>query len=184
MPRRQAHIQIPVHGVVVRVRVRAGGFLHRASPVSLLSRVPDRLRDWLDDWRVWVAVAYFGLAALVVSLYFVNSRTSRTLAIQAATAAQVRVEKTAQVNADYRACIVSIPQLKRVNQFVHGVQELHLTLLENSVANHKATPPGSALYRQQVVNIARLRRTVHSVSGVSFPVPTLKDCETQRRQRR
>ncbi len=182
MHRRHAHIQIPVHGVVVRVRGRVDGVLDRASPVSLLSRVPDRVRDWLDDWKVWVSVSYIGLAALVVGLYFVNSRTSETLAKQAAAAAGVAAEKQAGIQADYRACLVSIPQLTQVNRFVRGVQDLHVALLQNATASHRATPPGSALYRQQIVNIARLRRNVTAVLGVSFPVPTRASCEKRRKQ--
>ncbi len=180
MPRRQAHIQIPVHGVVVRVRVRARGVLGRASPVSLLSRVPDRVRDWLDDWKVWVAVAYFALAAMVVALYFINARTTRTLSNQAAAAAQVAAEKQAVTQSDYRACIASIPQLAQVNQFVHGVQLLHRSLLANSKATHAVTEPGTPLYRQQIVNIARLRVSVAAVNGILFPAPTAAECRTVR----
>ncbi len=150
--------------------------------MTLLSRVPAPIRRFLDHDTTWRFVFGFAIIATVVGLYFVNGRTSRTLAAQAATAAAAKAERKAGIQADYRACIVSIPQLTKVNGFVHGVQVLHRTLLENAVANHAATPPGSALYRQQVINIARLRKTVTAVSGVAFPVPTRRSCEKRRKQ--
>jgi hypothetical protein len=147
-----------------------------------LSLVPDRVREMLDNDRMWRTVFAVAIVSMIVAMYFVNGRTSETLANQAATAAASTAERQAGIQADYRACLVSIPQLTEVNRFVHGVQDLHRTLLKNSIANHAATPPGSVLYRQQIVNIKRLRKTVVAVSGVAFPVPTRASCEKRRRQ--
>ncbi len=173
---------LPMHDLVVRVRRRDGRVLLLAPVMTLLSRVPAPVRRFLDHDTTWRVVFATAIIATVGGLYFVNGRTSRTLASQAAVAAAATAERQAGIQADYRACLVSIPQLTKVNRFVHGVQALHLTLLTNALATHAATAPGSALYRQQIVNIARLRRTVTAVSGVAFPVPTKASCEKRRRQ--
>lgn len=39
-------------------------------------RFEPRVRDVLDSWRFWVGVAYFGLAACVVGLFFLYWRGS------------------------------------------------------------------------------------------------------------
>ncbi len=171
---------LPLHRLVVRVHRRNARIPHEPPIVRFLVRIPDGVRKRLDDWRFWVIIYGVALGALVVGMYFINTRTSKTLANQAAAAAQVAAEKQATVLTDYRACVASIPQLTHVNEFVHGVQDLHETLLENSLANHVATPPGTAVYRQQIKNIAKLRLNVEAVSGVEFPVPTVKQCRAQR----
>jgi hypothetical protein len=147
----------------------------------ILSYVPTDVRRFLDNWKLWVGVAYFGLVAMIVSLYFVNARTTRAVALQAAAAARTNTEHRLNAQSDYHACVVSIPALRKINRFVNGVQVLHQALLLNAVKAHEATPPGSALYRQQVANIARLSRSVDAVSGVAFPGPTVAECRARRK---
>lgn len=43
-----------------------------------------RIRRRLDDWRFWVGVAYFGLAAVVMGLYLLFGRQSAEAAKRAA----------------------------------------------------------------------------------------------------
>jgi hypothetical protein len=43
------------------------------------------VRHFLDNWKVWMGVAYFGLAALVVWLFFLNQTVAKETAARAAT---------------------------------------------------------------------------------------------------
>lgn len=139
-------------------------------------------RAFLSSLTFWVTCAYFLLLWLTVGLYVVNGKTSKAIAKQEAATASAIVRQQSAADAAYKACLVSIPALNRVNRFVDGVKDLHVALLENAVANHKATPPGTDVYRQQVVNIARLARTVDAVNGVRFPVPTKAECADRKKR--
>lgn len=44
------------------------------------------IRERLDNWKFWVGVAYFGLALLVVWLFFLNQDIAREQAARTATA--------------------------------------------------------------------------------------------------
>lgn len=147
----------------------------------VLALVPPRVRRFVDNFWFWVGFFNVAIAALVVGLYFVNARTSRTLARQAAEASRLASEKQASADASYKVCIASIPQIARINVFLDGVQDLGTTLRDNSIASHAATPASTDLYRQQVKNIRKLRRAVRAVSGVKFPAPTPQICLDRKR---
>lgn len=131
----------------------------------------------LDNWKVWVGVAYFGLAATVVWLFFLNQSNSRTQSRQDKDEAIRVAELEASTNAQRSQCLSSIPTLKKINGFVAGVYELHSTLEQNSKATLDATPKTDPAWRVRHDNWVRIRRTVAKVAGVHFPVPTKAECK-------
>ena len=98
------------------------------------------VRGRLDNWRLWVGVAYFGLAAVVVALFFVNQRTQRAIADQQRAAGVHTAEIVANATSQYHLCLASIPELREINAFVAGVKVVHDTLLANSEALLAKTP--------------------------------------------
>lgn len=136
----------------------------------------ERLRPSLDSWHFWVAVAYFGLVVMTVVVWANYSRVSK----EERRTAIVAAERGADIAAQYQQCIKSIPLLRKFNRFVAGVQLEHATLLRNAVATHRATPPGSDVYRAQVGNIIRLREANDAVTGLALPVVTVHQCQLAR----
>lgn len=155
---------------------------HRGPDVRILDRVPRRVRCALDDIRLWVFLACAGVIFSIVALYFVNGRTARAVALQTSARVLAQTEAKARAAADYTACVVSIPNLHRINRFVNGVQAFHEASLENARALHRVTPRGSFLWVQQKKNITRIGPTVTDVSGIRFPVPTVTACVNVYRQ--
>ncbi len=139
-----------------------------------------RIRASLDSWPFWVGIAYFGLAAVTVALWVNYTRVSTD---QRHTAIVV-AERGADIQAQYQVCLKSVPVIGKFDRFVHGVQTVNETLLRNSIASHTATPRGTALYRAQVRNIARLRGALRETSGLSIPIATKKECLRARNGRR
>lgn len=137
-------------------------------------------RAVLDSWQFWMGVAYFGLVLVVVALYFQNGRidNAQRRADRAETLHLASV--TAEASSAYTQCVLSIPTLQKVDTFVRGVQELHQTLLTNARLAHQATPPGTAAYRVQASNLIRLRHSADAVKGLTFHVPTVKECRHRR----
>ena len=133
----------------------------------------------LDNWRFWVGIAYFGLAVVVVWLFFLNQSTSKTQARQARDEAVRVAEIDSAQTAQRQQCLASIPTLRRINGFVAGVSDLHMALEENAKAVLDATPKTDRQHRVRLDNWLRIKRTVNEVSGVHFPVPTLKQCHAR-----
>lgn len=131
----------------------------------------------LDNWKVWVGIAYFGLVITVVWLYYLNQRQSDTQAKQARDEAVriAEVESTTQAQRDQ--CRASIPTLARINGFVDGVYDLHAVLEKNARLIAAATPKADPAYTIRQENWKRIRATVTKVAGVHFPVPTRAECE-------
>jgi hypothetical protein len=133
----------------------------------------------LDSWQFWVGVAYFGLALVVIALWVNYDRVS---ADQKRTAI-ITAERIADTQSQYVECVKSIPLLKRVNTFFDGEHLLGQTLIKNSIANHQATPPGTPLYRAQIANLERLRKSLSETTNVHISVPTKKQCNLLRLKR-
>lgn len=137
-----------------------------------------RLSEWrlirfLDNWKTWVLIAYLGLASFGIWLYQTRSATSDVIA-------QRKADARANALTQYTSCLRSIPILRESQRFVRGVQEVHNVLVENAVATHRATPPGTAVYRAQVRNLRRLRIAALDVQGLSFHPPTIAKCKALR----
>lgn len=139
-----------------------------------------KLRRYLDDWRFWMGIAYFGLVLVTVALWInydrVSADTARTIKVEAARHADI----VANADAQYTQCVESIPTLRHVNDFIVGVAGLEQALLKNNIAAHQATPPTTPLYAAQILNIARLRVAIRSAKQVAFTVPTKATCVALR----
>lgn len=150
--------------------------------MRLLARVPERWRDILDSWQFWIGVAFFVLALVVVWLFVLNQRTTRTEAAAAAERAVLAERQRAAANSNYAACIVSIPQLTRISRHLGGVNDLADVLLTNSREIARATPKNEPAYRTRIANLARLETAAAKIAAIkALPVPTVKQCKERRR---
>jgi len=138
------------------------------------------VRHKLDNWKLWMGIAYFGLVAVVVVLTLDWSRTNAEVARTTRIVAARHAEVVANADAQYQQCVKSIPLFTRVNNFIRGVERIERALLQNSEASHLATPPGSALYDAQVTNIIRLREAIRAARQVAFHVPSMQQCRELR----
>ena len=117
-------------------------------------------------WRgVKLVIEVAFVAAILVALVVINGNANRSEAI---------------IQAQYNSCVMAIPFLKKFNVAMEGAETVADVLLTNAEAMHAITEPGTPVYRQQEINIARLRRAIDSGSGVRIPVPTRKVCEQRR----
>lgn len=124
-----------------------------------------RTRHILNGDRIWILIAYFWLAAVVVALYFHQTEISKQEAA-----------RQAETQAKIAQCIQSIPSLRKIDRFVHGVREFHVIVALNSKAIVDSTPKTDPQYTVRVANYRRIRNTVADVSGVKFTVPTVAQC--------
>lgn len=126
-------------------------------------------RRFLSRPTPWVVIAYVvlfvvGILGVVVYTRQINDRAAR------ATRLQTR----------YEQCIASRPLARKVNRFIRGVETVGGVIFLNSVQMHAVTPPGSAAYRQQEINLDRLRRALHDQHAVkALPVPTHASCRSE-----
>jgi hypothetical protein len=144
-----------------------------------VTRFERPLRETLMAWWFWVGVAYFGLACVVVALYFVNGRTSRAAAHVARDEAVHQSEIAAGRQAALTQCLASIPELTKINGFVESVQAIRDALQENSEALLTTTPRGSLLYQVRKASLRRIRATAKQIEAVHFTVPTIAQCRAR-----
>lgn len=128
----------------------------------------------IDNWKFWIGIAYIGLAATVIWLFFLNQRSSQTQARQARDEAVHQAESESALAAQRSSCLDSIPTLQRINVFVDGVHDLHAVLEQNSKALLDAAPADQRKVR--LANWLRIKATVKKVAGIHFPVPTRAEC--------
>ncbi len=132
-----------------------------------------RVTETAGGLGFWVAVAYFGLALVVVWLYVVNSRTLRDQAIRIAEAKAARV-------ASVQRCLESRGPLTRVSYHVRGVNDLAAVLVKNSARILEETPRTDPQYEVVRANLLRLIRARAQIGAVkSFPVPTVGQCRSR-----
>jgi len=144
-----------------------------------VTRFEKPVREVLCSWWFWVAVAYFGLACVVVALYFINGRTSHDAARVARDEAIHQSEIVSARQAAYTQCLASIPELEKINGFVGSVRAIRDALEQNSTALLDSTPPGAPLYTVRVHSLARLRMTAKRIEAVHFQVPTIAECNAR-----
>lgn len=117
---------------------------------KVLSRIP-RVRVFLDHWQLWVLVAYFGLAAVTVTLVVLFGRLSKEEAERAAIS---RANDAARVSQCY-ASAKSYPDVK-------GFIDAHQAIVDNSIIATSAallvTPRSSPFYQIRKQSLIRLRR--------------------------
>lgn len=131
-----------------------------------MPRRHERLRLYLSDWRPWTTVAYLGLVGVVVALYFHQTEIGK----QEATREAERQARVAQ-------CVGAIPQLRKTQRFLEGVREFHRVAAMNSKATLDATPKTDPQYQVRLQNYRRIAATVADVSGLSFHIPTVGECQ-------
>lgn len=126
-----------------------------------------RVAELMARDRTYIVLAYFGLVGVVVALYFHQTEISKQQA-----------ERQAAANARVAQCIQSIPNARKINRFIRGVQEFHRVAAMNSRATVQSTPTSDPQYKTRLANYMRIRATVADVSGVHFHVPTVAECRT------
>lgn len=149
--------------------------------MTVVRRFARQLRPTLDSFDFWVAVAYFGLVALMVGLFFVNQNTQHALSRQAKDEATHAAEIGANAQSQYHLCVSSIPTLRKINAFIDGQRVTAAALVTNSKANLAATQKNDPLYELRVRNLHRLQRAERAAAVVKFPIPTAAQCAALRR---
>ncbi len=143
----------------------------------ILDRVPDGVRNRLDSWEWWVGVAYFALAGVIVALFFLNARTTRSVAHTA----KLEAIREAETQTTYQTCLASIPEFHRLSRHVAGVNHLAETLVKNSEAAIRAAPPGDPLMASRKANLKRLKTATAEIAAVTaFPAQTVAECAARR----
>lgn len=145
-----------------------------------LSRVPARWRDRFDSWPFWVGIAYFGLAMVIVGLFYLNNNNQRASTRQAKDEAiRIAVVKAQAIAATGR-CKASVPLLKEVNAHVAGVREYVDAQIRNSEAALNATLPSDPLYTVRVEALARSKLAQKKIDSLdALPIPTTAQCDAQ-----
>lgn len=139
------------------------------------------VRRRLDKPDVWTVIAYFGLAAVVVGLFFVNQQTQKTVSHQARDEAIRVAQIKGSAAANYTACIKSIPELRKISTHLAGVNQLADVLVTNGEAVLEATPRSDPQYPIRHANLVRLLRSREKIGAVrALPVPTRTDCLLRR----
>lgn len=139
--------------------------MRRVMPMETLQRV----RVYLTRPAVWVVVGYIGLFVVFILGGVVYTREAND-----------RAARSARIQVRYEQCLASVPFTQKINRFILGVKTVGGVLLLNSVQMHAVTPPGSAAYRQQEVNLKRLRHALNDQRAITaFPVPTPASCRTE-----
>lgn len=149
--------------------------------MGFLERVPIRWRERLDDWRVWMAIAYFGLVFVIVALYVLNAKAAHVEAKAAAEQAAITLRQRTEAETTYRACVASITELSRISQHLGGVNDLAAAVLENTGRALNATPRTDPLYPVRAGNFERLENAVADIAAIDrLHVPTIRECAGRR----
>lgn len=91
-----------------------------------------------------------------------------------------KAARKAEIGSRYTQCVQSIPVLTRLNRFFAAQQFLSMIQLQNAIDMHKIATPGTAVYRQQAINLTRLRAAVKDASGIRLPKMTVAICGARR----
>lgn len=142
---------------------------------------PARVRELFSHFAPWMIVAYIGLAAMTLAGWNLSARIAQdeaqTARIQAVREAETRAAKDAAI----ARCLSSRPQLRRVSEFVGGVNDGFTILVLNSAAVLNQTPRSDPQYQIRKANLHRLIRAREKVLAIkAFPVPTVAQCKAQR----
>lgn len=138
-----------------------------------MAKVERNVREFLSDWHVWVGIAYFGLAAVVVALYVLFGRTAHEEAIRAAASRSAASTQVGQ-------CFTSVKNAPVAAGFI----DAHEALINNSLLANQAalsvSPPDDPLRSVRVASIARLKRADANVKDlrrlIRESTPTEKKC--------
>ncbi len=137
-----------------------------------------RARNAFETAAPWISV--LGIILVVIWLHSVDRKAASAKA-HAATGEAIRIaEKHAASHTRVEQCLASIPTLRKVNRFVHGVQTLHLVLARNARQTLLSTTRSDPLYRARLESYQRIRATVPAVSVIHFTIPTRRQCLARR----
>ena len=132
----------------------------------------ERLRYRLDNWKLWVGIAYFGLIFVIMALFFLNRDISQAQADRAAEqkSSQIAQVQTCRQRAQTGPDVQAIITLVRLNA-------------ENTIAAAKAaiaTDPDGPLTEVRLASIARSERNLDRMTrfqqAISEQTPTLDEC--------
>jgi hypothetical protein len=112
-------------------------------------RIEFRVRNFLNDPRVWVGIAYFGLAAVVVALYVAFGRIAKE---DASRAALERANAVAAVN----SCFTALKQAPVVDGFIDSVELLISDEILTTKQVLAAEAPGDPLRAARQKSLVRL----------------------------
>lgn len=131
------------------------------------------LRERLDNWRLWVGVAYFGLAAVVVSLFFLNRDISQQ---QAESAAKARSAAATQV----RSCADAVRNKPDVDGLLDAIRFNIADRITVNVAANKAAAPDDPLVGVRQSSLDRLHQKLDAldafIAKVDKRTPTKREC--------
>lgn len=133
-----------------------------------------RWRYRLDNWRVWVGIAYFGIALMIVALFFLNRDVTRE---QTARAATQRAAAVAQLENCYRQ-VDNNPDLVAIIDAVRLNAENSLTTAKAALAVDPSGP--LAQVRRDGIDRARLAiAAAHEFrEQILSSTPTLTSCNS------
>ncbi len=138
--------------------------------MSILEKLPAPFRRF----TVILGFAYFLLSFLFIWVYVITGTLHHEVSSRKTAAEAARL-------ADYNNCVSAVPVVAKMNAAIGAAAEVGFVLLQNSEETHMVTPAGTAVYRQQQVNIERLRRALVAGAGVHIPWPTKQECATRYR---
>lgn len=116
-----------------------------------------------NHWGPWMVIAYFGIVAVIVTLFTLNSNTIKQDAAHQATVAR---------------CLSSRPTLLRFQTHIKGVGELAHVLVTNSRKLLEETPrsdPQHAVRKANLHRIAKARKKIDALP--TFHVPSVAECK-------
>lgn len=132
----------------------------------------EHARTILSDWRFWVGVAYFGIAATVVGLFILFNRTARE---EASRAAGARAAASTQVG----QCFTSVKN----GPVTRGFLASNAAVIENQILANQAaieTQPTSPLNGIRERSLVRLQKAKTNAGElrdlIAAQIPTLRKC--------
>lgn len=132
----------------------------------------DKVRIFLSDWQFWTGIAYFGIAATVVALFFLFNRTAREEAFRAAGVKAAATSQVAQCFTSYKNGPVT-----------RGFIASHEAIIENSIISNREalkaqpTSPLTAIRKQSLARLEAAKENANELQVlISKTIPTRNSC--------
>lgn len=137
------------------------------------------VRQKLDDWRFWVGVAYFGLVAVVVALFFINRDISRE---QTREAAEQRASSVSQVS----TCADAVRNAPDVEALIAAIRFNVSDRVAATKDAIRVAPEGDPLAKVRQESLVRLRNQLARIdrltAGFRKSTPTRAKCNALARK--
>ena len=138
-----------------------------------MARAERSLRTVMSDWKFWMGVAYFGLAAVIVSLFVLFNRTAHEEAVRAAAASSAAVTQVGQ-------CFTAVKNAPVARGFIAAQEAIIDNGLIANRAALAASPKDDPLRQIRVRSIIRLQGAQKNVKDlrvlIAATTPTEKKC--------